>query len=178
MVATLEHLSPLLYVLLLLHTSSFHSDTDAPHQYNGIDGGYEQPITGQFIVEGNVDDSLDWVDSMLDAINAAFQASKNCTQRTVTDCGTSKRNPAVPVQHCGQAEITQCTAADWLLATMYDEGRTQKGQVTLTGSSELNTFDCDTFLGIMSGAAAGLDMVPPVQGAIAIASVICGAVSA
>lgn len=57
---------------------------------------------------------------------------------------------------------------------MYSDVNAEEGQVTMSGTSEDDFgFDCSTLLGSMSAAATGANLDPPVQGALALMSVIC-----
>ena len=75
---------------------------------------------------------------------------------------------------CSFEPLNQCTMANYIQATIYDDTSSQKAQVTMSATSESDDFDCDSLLGTMGAAATALDLDPPVQGAIAFASVLCG----
>ncbi len=71
---------------------------------------------------------------------------------------------------------------------MYDEDKTQQAQLTVSGSSHVDGFDCDIFLGssnsnrgsdhtacpdfanLVNAAATAVDVAPPVAGALAFVS--------
>jgi hypothetical protein len=66
--------------------------------------------------------------------------------------------------------------ANYIQATIYDDTSSQKGQITMSAASEPDAFDCNSFVTAMNGAATGLDLDPPIQGATVLASLICLAV--
>jgi hypothetical protein len=76
-----------------------------------------------------------------------------------------------------KATSTQCTMANWIQATMYDDTSSQKAQITMSASSQSADFDCGTVLGAMNGLATGLDLAPPVVAATVFAQVVCAAAS-
>lgn len=63
--------------------------------------------------------------------------------------------------------------ANYIQATIYDDTSSQKGQITMTAESQPDAFDCSSFMTAMSGAATGLDLAPPVQGAVTLLSLVC-----
>lgn len=66
--------------------------------------------------------------------------------------------------------------ANYIQATLYDDTSSQKGQITMSATSESDNFDCDAFFGAMNGAATSLDLAPPIVGATVFAQIICDAI--
>jgi hypothetical protein len=134
-------------------------------------------MTGQFVMQGNVNNNQGWADSLLDTMNAAFQQSISCTQPSAEQCSFKRdANPeSGPVaDDCSDVQLTQCTMVNFIEATMYDNQSNQKAQIIMNGSSEPDSdFPCDTVLGLLNGAAAAVDVAPPVAGALAIVQVGC-----
>jgi hypothetical protein len=134
-------------------------------------------MTGQFVMSGNIDNNQDWTNDLLDTMNAAFQKSIQCSQETAEQCSLKRdANPETPgvASDCSWPQITQCTMVNYIQATMYDDQSNQKAQITMNGSSEPDSaFPCDTFFGIINGAATAVEVAPPVAGALAIIQVIC-----
>jgi hypothetical protein len=146
--------------------------------YNGITAGMKTQMSGQFAMTGNVDNNQGWTNSLLDAINAAFQKSKQCSQSTAESCNMKRDVPSVN-GNCKSEPIAQCSAVNFVQATMYDDQSNQKAQVTMNGSSqEDEAFPCDTLLGAMNAGVTALDFAPPVAGALALAQVVCDAATA
>lgn len=67
----------------------------------------------------------------------------------------------------------QCTIANYYQATLRNADQTQVAQLTVSGQSNDNGFDCSTFNDAMGAGASAVDLEPPVAGAIALVSVIC-----
>jgi hypothetical protein len=63
--------------------------------FNGIGGGVETKLTGQFVMSGNIDNNQVWTTDLLDAINGALQGSKQCSTQTAESCPL-KRDPETP----------------------------------------------------------------------------------
>jgi hypothetical protein len=68
---------------------------------------------------------------------------------------------------------TQCTVANYIQATIYNDASDQQGQITMNGSSDSAEFDCADVLGEMNGMATTMDLPAPIVGATVFAQVIC-----
>ncbi|KAF3764083.1 hypothetical protein M406DRAFT_71353 [Cryphonectria parasitica EP155] len=151
-------------------------------------GGIAALGTATITLEGNADEDVAVIDNLLDAISTALNASSQCTtEKAVDECEDNAsidkvvsqwKRIGVPATTCGTRTFNDCYVVNYIQATMYDQDKNQKAQVTMSGESKdpQEGFDCSSFLGIISDA---LGLLGPLElTGVSIASGITSGLSA
>jgi hypothetical protein len=156
--------------------------TPQTFNYNGIEGGFESPLTGQFVMTGFANGDQFSIDAMLDVMNGAFQATKQCNTQPAEQCAGISGRSADPESGgvalgCDNIQLTQCTMVNFLQVTIFDpDTGDARAQVVMNASSEPDSdFPCDDLLGVINSGAAAADVDPLVAGALALVQVVCDA---